>query len=136
MPTPESARVIEIIGEGKTDIGKGHDRPEPPTRGVVPILVHRLCGEPGSMQVRRKPMTHLQGKGLWQKVAFAKRQAYYNRSAGVVFVRSGDLKASEPDARWASSRSPTRSRNGSDPCSTTSPSLNPSNKSVPGSRRR
>ncbi len=86
MPTPESVRVIEIIGEGKTDIGNAQDRPEPPTRGVVPILVHRLCQEPEAMLVRRRPMTHLQGKGRWQKVTFAKRQAYYNGSAGVVFV--------------------------------------------------
>lgn len=86
MPTPDSVRVIEIIGEGKTDIGRGNDGPEVPTRGVVPILVHRLCDRPDSMRVRRRPLTFLQGKGLRQKVAFAKRQAYYNRSAGVVFV--------------------------------------------------
>ncbi len=135
MPTPESARVIEIIGEGKTDIGKGHDRPEPLTRGVVPILVRRLCQEPEAMQVRRRPMTHLQGKSLWQKVAFAKRQAFYNGSAGMVFVRSGDLKTSGLDAHSASLRSPTRSPNGSGPSSTIHP-LNPSSKSALGWRRR
>jgi hypothetical protein len=38
------------------------------------------------MRVRRRPLPFLQGKGLWQKVRFAKRQAAGNRSAGLVFV--------------------------------------------------
>lgn len=83
---PERKTVIEIIGEGKTDRGRGKDQPEPPTTGVVPILVHGLCGRPGSMRVRQRPLQFLQGKGLWQKVRFAKRQAFYSGSAGLVFV--------------------------------------------------
>jgi hypothetical protein len=86
MPKPEAAPIIEIVGEGKTDLGKGGDRPEAPTAGVVPILVHRLCDRPESMRVRRRPLPSLQRKSLWQKVQFAKRQAFYNGSAGFAFV--------------------------------------------------
>jgi hypothetical protein len=83
---PELEPVIEIVGEGKTDRGRGGDQPEPPTTGVVPNLVHRLCDRPESMRVRRRPLPFLQGKGLWQKVRFAKRQAFNGGSAGLVFV--------------------------------------------------
>jgi hypothetical protein len=84
---PEAGLVIEIVGEGTADLGRGDDQLKPPTSGVVPIFVHGLCGRPELMQFRRKPLQFLQGKGLWQKVRFAKRQAYYNRSAGLVFVK-------------------------------------------------
>ena len=77
--------VIEIVGEGRTDSGRGGDKPEVPTNGV-PILVHRLCDQPEAMMVRRRPLPFLQGKGLWQKVRFAKRQAFNSSSAGLVFV--------------------------------------------------
>ena len=70
---PEPGHVIDIVGEGKVDRGRGDDQPEPPTTGVVPILVHRLCDQPATMRVRRRPPLFLQGKGLWQKVRFAKR---------------------------------------------------------------
>jgi hypothetical protein len=83
---PEPSRVIEIVGEGKVDRGRGDDQPEPPTTGVLPILVHRLCDRPEAMRVRRRPQIFLQGKGLWQKVRFAKRQAFNNGSAGLVYV--------------------------------------------------
>lgn len=87
--------VIEIIGEGKADIGALSKLPGRPDDGVVPILVFKLCGQPSSMQVLRKPLPQLQGKSLSQKVQFAKRQAYYNKSAGVVFVvdTEGEFKA-------------------------------------------
>jgi hypothetical protein len=84
MPAHEP--VIEIIGEGKTDRGRGADRPEPPTTGVLPILVHGLCDRPQAMRVRHRPLPFLQGKGLWQKVRFAQRQASSSGSAGLVFV--------------------------------------------------
>jgi hypothetical protein len=84
MPEPEP--VIEIIGEGRTDRGRGSDQPERPTTGVLPILVHRLCDRPDSMRVRRRLRPFLQGKGLWQKVRFAKRQASSSGSAGLVYV--------------------------------------------------
>jgi len=83
---PEPGYVIDIVGEGKVDRGRGDDQPEPPTTGVVPILVHRLCDQPATMRVRRRPPLFLQGKGLWQKVRFAKRQASYSGSAGLVYV--------------------------------------------------
>jgi hypothetical protein len=86
MPTPEAGRIIEVVGEGKTDHGPGSDQPEAPAHGVVPVLVHRLCDRPDSMRVRCKPLPRLRGKGLWQKVRFAKQQAFYNKSAGLVFV--------------------------------------------------
>jgi hypothetical protein len=94
MPTPEAVHVIDIVGEGKTDHGRGADQPEVPTNGVVPVLVHRLCDEPESMRVRRRPLPFLQGKGLWQKVRFAKRQAFNSKSAGLVFVI--DTEGSHP----------------------------------------
>jgi hypothetical protein len=84
MSKPEAGHVIDIVGEGKTDRGQGADRPEAPTDGVV--LVHRLCDRPDSMRVRRRPLPFLQGKGLWQKVRFAKRNAFNSGSAGLVFV--------------------------------------------------
>jgi hypothetical protein len=85
---PDGDRVIEIIGEGKADSGPAaRSAPiESPDRGVVPILVHRLCESPASMKVKRRPVAFLQGKGVWQKVRYAKRQAVYNGSAGLVFV--------------------------------------------------
>lgn len=93
---PESKPiVIEVVGEGKTDIGPTTPEPkaEPPAAGVVPVLLHRLCGEPASMRVKRRKVAFLQGKGLEQKVRFSKRQAPYNGSAGIVFVldTEGDL---------------------------------------------
>lgn len=86
MPAPEAGPVIEVVGEGRTDHGQGHDQPDAPTSGVIPVLVHLLCDRPDSMRVRSKPLPRLRGKGLWQKVRFAKQQAFYNQSAGLVFV--------------------------------------------------
>lgn len=83
---PDPAIVNEVVGEGKTDHGRGGEGPGPPTAGVVPVIVHRLCDRPASMLVKRRPLPFLQGKGLWQKVRFAKRQAFNSGSAGLVFV--------------------------------------------------
>lgn len=83
--SPDGGLVLEVFGEGKTDIGDAAAAEEP-RRGVVAILTHTLCGKPVAMKVKTKPFSLLQGKGLWQKVAFAKRQARYNGSAGAVFV--------------------------------------------------
>ncbi|NQT12179.1 MAG: hypothetical protein HQ582_05500 [Planctomycetes bacterium] len=98
--SPENSVVIEIFGEGKTDVG--HDpSPQPPTRGVVPILVHTLCGKPSQMRVKRYGMPFMQQQrgSLPQKVKFAKRQAQYNRSAGAVFVMDseGELRQRRND---------------------------------------
>jgi hypothetical protein len=78
--------TLELFGEGKTDIGKAEGVPVRPTSGVLPRLLHSLCGKPDNMLVKRRPVSFLQGKGWVQKVKFAKRQAFYNKSAGVVFV--------------------------------------------------
>jgi hypothetical protein len=84
--TPPPDVTLELFGEGKTDIGKAEGVPIRPASGVLPRLVHALCGKPENMLVKRRPVSFLQGKGWVQKVKFAKRQAYYNKSAGVVFV--------------------------------------------------
>ena len=42
------------------------------------------------MRVVRRAVPYLQGKGLWQKVKFAKQTALYNRSAGAVFVMDSE----------------------------------------------
>ena len=83
----ENLIVLEVFGEGKTDIGKESAMPRLPDQGVVPIVVHGLCGKPAVMRVKTKRYAYLQGKGLWQKVRFAKRQARYNKdTCGAVFV--------------------------------------------------
>lgn len=87
--SPDGNLVVEIFGEGKTDIGNVAAAEEP-RKGVVAILVHTLCGKPARMKVKRKAFYLLQGKGLWQKVAFAKRQAHYNRSTAAVFVMDSE----------------------------------------------
>jgi len=89
--TEELCKVIYFFGEGKTDLGEGPE-PAPPNTGVLPILVHTLCGRAVAIHAVRRRFAHLQGKGLWQKVRFAKRQAL-GRSAGAVFVvdSEGDL---------------------------------------------
>ena len=91
--------VIEVIGEGRTDVGLAGTEPsEPslPNKGVVPIIVHALCGKPHEMRVTRRQHASLQGKTRAQKVHFAKRQAVYSpfKPAAVVFVldSEGDLK--------------------------------------------
>jgi hypothetical protein len=78
--------TLELFGEGKTDIGKGEGMPVRPNTGVLPRLLHSLCDKPNNMLVKRGSVSFLMGKGWVQKVKFAKRQAFYNGSAGVVFV--------------------------------------------------
>ena len=89
--------VIEVFGEGKTDVEDEatDSAPEQPTQGVLPILVHALCGKPATMRVKRYGRRFMMRSGtLKQKARFAKRQARYNGSAGAVFVvdSDGDLK--------------------------------------------
>ncbi|OHB69974.1 MAG: hypothetical protein A2V70_18550 [Planctomycetes bacterium RBG_13_63_9] len=82
---PDGTSVIYVFGEGPTDIGRSSDL-EPPHDGVVGVLTHALCGKPPTMLVQRRRFATLQGKGLWQKVRFAKQQATRGRSVGAVFV--------------------------------------------------
>jgi hypothetical protein len=97
--TGQASVVIEVIGEGRADIGattlgERPHQPAPPDEGVVPILLQKLCGKPAAMRIRRRAFSALQGKTRAQKVQFSKRQALYNGSAGMVFVldSEGDLK--------------------------------------------
>lgn len=69
--------LVEIFGEGRTDIGT-ESVVCLPDEGVVPILVFRLCDQPAQMRVKTRRHAHLHGKNLSQKVQFAKRQARYN----------------------------------------------------------
>lgn len=93
---PDAYRVVEICGEGRTDIRnvvspmKSRTEPQPPPQGVVPVLLYKLCGEPATMRVVRRAFPHLQGKRLWQKVKLAKQTALYNRSAGAIFVMDSE----------------------------------------------
>jgi hypothetical protein len=96
--------VVEVIGEGRADLGllgepNEPGKPVPPNQGVVPILVHKLCGKPDVMLVKPRPYSSLQGKTRAQKVQFAKRQSLCNNSAGVVFVldSEGDLKGRQKE---------------------------------------
>jgi hypothetical protein len=93
--------VIEVIGEGKTDIGALKDAEkvvaEAPDKGVIPILLHKLCGRPDEMLVKRRRFAHLEGRSLKQKVLYAKRQASCNGANGVVFVV--DTEGERPDRK-------------------------------------
>ena len=84
--------VIDVIGEGRADVGR-EPQPKRLDEGIVPILTHKLCGKPANMRVVTRPFATLQGKGLDKKVQFAKRQAFYSRRNGAVFVMDseGDL---------------------------------------------
>jgi hypothetical protein len=81
----ETNVVIEVIGEGIADIGS-EQKSDLPDSGIVPILLHKLCGKPSRMRIKRRPIAFLSGKGLAKKVQFSKRQAFYNRSHAAVFV--------------------------------------------------
>ena len=54
----EAERVIEIVGEGRADHGPTarNATVESPDRGVIPVLVHRLCASPSTMRVKRRPI--------------------------------------------------------------------------------
>jgi len=78
-------KKVEFVGEGPTDIGK--DEPNGGISGIVPILVHKPCGNPASLRVVRRTYASLQQRGgIAKKARFAKTQAVYNQSDGVVFV--------------------------------------------------
>jgi hypothetical protein len=89
---PDSVVVLQFYGEGVTDVGPQTTKPVPPSRGVVTILVHALCGTTPQLRVRSAHYAHLHGKKkLWQKVKFAKRQSFYDKGvSGVVFVMDSE----------------------------------------------
>ncbi len=86
--------VIEVVGEGITELGPtapGNPQVQQPDKGVLPILLHRLCGEPNTLKVKCRKLAFLQGKKrVEEKVAFAKRQAPLNGSHGFVCVLDTD----------------------------------------------
>jgi hypothetical protein len=94
----EANVVIEVIGEGIADIGS-EQKSDLPDSGIVPILLHKLCGRASRMRIKRKPFALLSGKGLAKKVQFAKRQAFYNRSHAAVFVVDSEGGQKELQAR-------------------------------------
>jgi hypothetical protein len=82
--------VLDVYGEGRTDVHTNTAVPVPPDQGVVPILVHALCGRPDTMRVKRRCWPELQGKGLGRKLRYVLRQAGYGGTDGVVFVVDAD----------------------------------------------
>ena len=69
-------QIVEMVGEGVADVTRVPDTvPVLPEKGVVTILLHRLCGSPITMRVKRNNFQSLIGKGLMQKAKFFKRNA-------------------------------------------------------------
>ncbi len=90
-PIQPNEIVLEIYGEGKTDTGPRSHEIDLAVSGVVPILTRRICDDPATLRVRRLRHAFLAKKGaVWQKVRFAKRNAFYNGSAGCVYVLDSD----------------------------------------------
>ena len=89
---PESVVVLQLYGEGVTDVGPQTTNPVHPTKGIATIFVHALCGAMPQLRVRSAHYAHLHGKkSLWQKVKFAKRQSFYDRGvSGVVFIMDSE----------------------------------------------
>ncbi|MGL6073387.1 MAG: DUF4276 family protein [Fimbriiglobus sp.] len=85
--TTAAVLVIEIFGEGKTDIGYSDSKPVPAMEGVVPVLTRRLCGDPPQLLVKRTPEhAFMHNKPRTKKVLFAKRQSRINGHAACVYV--------------------------------------------------
>lgn len=49
--SPDDEVVIDVFGEGKTDVGRDPQL-QRPEQGVVSILLHTLCGKPEGMRVK------------------------------------------------------------------------------------
>lgn len=93
MASHQDKVVIDIYGEGKTDVGTEQTQllPGVPDQGVIPILVHRLCGEPAAMRVRRfgRPFQMKKG-GLQEKSRLARMQSRDRKADGLVLVVDAD----------------------------------------------
>ena len=103
-------RIIEIIGEGVTDVGL-EQKPssakvfaEKPTQGVLPILVHKICNKSENMRVIRKRVAHLRGKKPAEKVEFERFQAYHSNYDGLVLVVDSDGELNEVRKTWFDAR--------------------------------
>lgn len=98
--------VVEVFGEGVTDVGleRKLQRPE---HGVVPILVHRLCGRPKRMRVKCYTKLFFEkldvngGGGYQQKAAGFRKMVFRNDSHAAVFVvdSDGDLEGKTAELR-------------------------------------
>jgi hypothetical protein len=90
-----------LTGEGRTDIGgskgPGSSEAGTPTAGIVPVFLHKLCGQPTEMRVKRRSIASLERKTLKMKVLLAKQRSYYNKSSAAVFVI--DTEGSDPIRR-------------------------------------
>ena len=99
---PDGKVVIEIYGEGKTDVGQEDATPQPPDKGVITILVATLCGKPARMLVKRYGSPSMMkllpdtlsadatASWLSRKVRLAKQEARRHGSAAAVFVVDSD----------------------------------------------
>jgi hypothetical protein len=103
-------RIIEIIGEGVTDVGP-EQKPssvkviaEKPMQGVLPILVHKICNKPENMRVIRKRVSHLRGKKPAEKIEFERFQAFHSNYNGLVLVVDSDGKLNEVRKIWFDAR--------------------------------
>jgi len=102
--TRDNEVVIEVFGEGKTDVGKAPQL-QRPKQGVVPLLLHSLCGKPDGMRVKCYTTMFLEkidvsaGGGYRQKATAFGKLAWRNGSHGAVFVvdSDGDLKGRTAD---------------------------------------
>ena len=74
---PEATIVVHLYGEGVTDVGPQTEKLVAPAKGVIAILVHKMCGAPSKMAVRTSHYPHLQGKKLWQKAPTHHLQGYF-----------------------------------------------------------
>jgi hypothetical protein len=83
----EGQIVIEIYGDGKTELG-GYSIPrnEGPDQGVIPILVHTLCNRNPGMRVRKYRWGFLQetdiSRGTAKKVLMAIRRSAQRQLKG------------------------------------------------------
>jgi len=107
--SPDDIVRIDIFGEGRADVGQD-DRLREPTGGVVPILVHRLCGKPATMRVKCYKQVHLERiepqfrSGYEQKAERFRKLARQNKARGAVFVVDSDGKVDERRAQLVAGR--------------------------------
>ncbi len=86
MATPQSQRVVEIVGDGIAETGKMSVAPTKPESGVVTLLVFRLCDCPEGMFVHRRPIFRQKRYPLWRRVQQTKMRAADYGDAGLIYV--------------------------------------------------
>ena len=84
---PSTPKVIELVCDGKAEGGPPDDVPKRPSIGVLTLFIHRLCGEPSDLLVRRrKPLFLSSGTHLWRRVEQTKVRAADHGESGLVYV--------------------------------------------------